>query len=120
MKNSLQVAGGVVGAVIGFVATLLMLELVGFGNRADPIMSGMLALLVFAPAGAIAGLVLGTTLARRLRGGENTGRLLRNSLKAFGASDRALRRRRHRLLCLRRHDRHALAQPERRQPASRL
>ena len=83
MKNSLQVAGGVVGAVIGFVATLLLLELVGFGNRADPIMSGILALLVLAPLGAIAGLVLGTTLARRLRGRENTGTLLRNSLKAL-------------------------------------
>ena len=46
MKNSLQVAGGVVGAVVGFIATLLILELVGFGNRADPIMSGILALLV--------------------------------------------------------------------------
>ena len=83
MKNSLQVAFGVVGAVIGFVATLLLLELIGFGNRADPIMSGILALLVLAPLGAIAGLVLGTTLARRLRGRENTGTLLRNSLKAF-------------------------------------
>ena len=72
MKNSLQVAGGVVGAVVGFVATLLILELAGFGNRADPIMSGILALLVFAPLGAIAGLVLGTTLATRLRGGENS------------------------------------------------
>ena len=83
MKNSLQVAGGVVGAVVGFIATLLILELVGFGNRADPIMSGILALLVLAPLGAIAGLVLGTTLATRLRGGENTGGLLRNSLKAL-------------------------------------
>lgn len=84
MKNSLQIAGGVVGAVLGFVATLLMLELVGFGNRADPIMSGMLALLVLAPIGAIAGLVLGTTLAMRLRGAENTRTLLGNSLKALG------------------------------------
>ena len=83
MKNSLQVAGGVVGAVVGFIATLLILELVGFGNRADPITSGILALLVLAPLGAIAGLVLGTTLARRLRGGESTGTLLRNSLKAL-------------------------------------
>lgn len=83
MKNSLQVAGGVVGAVVGFIATLLILELAGFGNRADPIMSGILALLVIAPLGAIAGLVLGTTLARRLRGGENSGGLLRNSLKAL-------------------------------------
>ena len=83
MKNSLQVAGGVVGAVVGFIATLLILELAGFGNRADPIMSGILALLVIAPLGAIAGLVLGTMLATRLRGGENTGGLLRNSLKAL-------------------------------------
>ena len=83
VKNSLQVAGGVVGAVAGFFATLLILELVGFVNRAFPILSGFLALLVIAPLGAIAGLVLGTTLARRLRGGENTGTLLRNSLKAL-------------------------------------
>ncbi|WP_065756658.1 hypothetical protein [Bradyrhizobium paxllaeri] len=82
MKNSLQVAGGVVGAVIGFVATLLLLELIGFGNRADPILSGVLALLVFAPGGAIAGLLLGTAFARRLRGGENSDGFLRNSLKA--------------------------------------
>ena len=83
LKNSLQVAGGVVGAVTGFVATLLLLELVGFGNRADPIASGMLALFLFAPCGAIAGLLLGTALARRLRGGESSDGLLRNSLKAF-------------------------------------
>jgi hypothetical protein len=83
VKNSLQVAGGVVGAVVGFIATLLILELVSFGNRADPITSGLLALLVIGPLGAIAGLVLGTTLARRLRGGESTGTLLRNSLKAL-------------------------------------
>jgi hypothetical protein len=84
VKNSLQVAGGVVGAVVGFIATLLILELVGFGNRADPITSGILALLVLAPLGAIAGLLLGTALATRLRGGESTGTLLRNSLKALG------------------------------------
>jgi hypothetical protein len=84
VKNSLQVAGGVVGAVVGFIATLLILEIAGFGDRADPIMSGILALLVFAPLGSIACLVLGIMLARRLRGGENTGGLLRNSLKALG------------------------------------
>jgi hypothetical protein len=82
LKNSLQVAGGVVGAVIGFVATLLLLELVGFGDPADPIMSGMLALLVFAPAGAIGGLVIGTVLATQLRGGQSGDGLLRSSLKA--------------------------------------
>jgi hypothetical protein len=82
LKNSLQVAGGVIGAVIGFVATLLLLELVGFGNPADPILSGMLALLVFPPCGAIAGLLLGTALARRLRGGDDSDGLFRSSLKA--------------------------------------
>ncbi len=69
MENSLQVAGGIVGAVIGFVATLLLLELFGFGNLADPIMPGMLAL-VFAPCGAVAGQLLGTAATRWLRGGE--------------------------------------------------
>ena len=75
VKNSPQIAGGVIGAVIGFVGTLLTLELVGFGNRADPVGSGLLALFVFAPAGAIAGLVTGTTLAMRMRGSDNAGSL---------------------------------------------
>jgi hypothetical protein len=82
LKNSLQVAGGIVGAVIGFVATLLLLELVGFGNQADPITTGMLALLLFAPCGAVGGLVLGAAAARRLRAGENGDGLLHSSLKA--------------------------------------
>ncbi len=82
MKNSLQVAGGVVGAVIGFVATLLLLELVGFGNPADPIVSGMLALLVFAPCGAIAGLLLGAALTKRLGGGDSGDGLFRSGMKA--------------------------------------
>ena len=85
MKNSLQIAGGVVGAIAGFVATPLVLELAGFGNRADLITTGLLALFVFAPAGALAGLVLGTKLAMRMRGDENAGSLASNSLKAFGA-----------------------------------
>jgi len=83
LKNSLQVAGGIVGAVIGYVTTLLLLGLIGFGNRSDPITTGILTLLVFAPCGAIGGLVLGTALAKRLRGEENGDGLLRNSLKAF-------------------------------------
>ena len=83
MKNSRQIAGGVAGAVTGFVAVLLILGLTNFGNPADPIASGLLALLVLAPAGAIAGLVLGTKLA--MRGRENAGGLVGNSLKAFAA-----------------------------------
>jgi len=68
------------GAVVGFIVKLLILELVGFGNRADTIMSRILALLVFAPLGALACVVLSTMLARRLRGGESTGGVLRNGL----------------------------------------
>src|ERR1700710_3104011 len=85
MKNALPVFGGVSGAVAGFVATLLALELGGFGNKADPITSGVLALAVFAPVGAIAGLMLGTKLAMRLRGGNDSEGLLANSFRAFAA-----------------------------------
>jgi hypothetical protein len=84
MKNALPILGGVTGAVAGFVATLLALDLAGFGNPADPILSGLLALLVFAPAGAIAGLVIGTALGMRWRGRKDGGGLAANSLKAFG------------------------------------
>src|SRR5215207_7238878 len=85
MKNALPILGGVIGAVLGFFATLLTLEFGGFGNKADPIASGMLALVVFAPAGAIAGLVLGTKLAMRLRGRDGSGGLVANSFRAFAA-----------------------------------
>lgn len=85
MKNSFQIAGGVVGAILGFVGTLLLLELVGFDNRADPIASALLALLVIAPIGSICGLLLGIALARQIRARENSGTLLRNSFKAFVA-----------------------------------
>lgn len=84
MKNSLHLIGGVIGAVAGFFVTLLVFALAGFGNSADPITSGLLALLVFAPAGAILGLVLGTWLGMRWRGRNDGGGLARNSLKSFG------------------------------------
>ena len=85
MTNKLEIVGGIIGAIAGFVATLLLLELVGFGNRADPIASGLLALLAIAPLGAITGLVLGTKLVMLIRGKESTGSLPGNSLKAFAA-----------------------------------
>lgn len=85
MKNRLQVFGGVVGAIAGFVAAILLAELAGFGNRADPIASGLLALFGIGPAGAIAGLVLGTKLAMLVPRSEPTGSLARNSLKSFAA-----------------------------------
>jgi hypothetical protein len=84
MKNALHIIGGVIGAVAGFLATLLALELTGFGNPADPIQSGLLTLLVFAPAGSIVGLVIGTALGMRWRGRKDAGGLAANSLKAFG------------------------------------
>ena len=84
MRNSLHIIGGLSGALAGLLVTLLGLEIVGFGNRADPITSGLLALLVFAPAGAVAGLVLGTWLGMRWRGRNDAGGLARNSLKSFG------------------------------------
>ena len=70
--------------MLGFVGGLWLHELLGFGNRADPIMSGMIALIVFGPAGAVAGLLLGTTIGRRLRGPEAAGSFGASSLKALG------------------------------------
>ncbi|MGY8631164.1 hypothetical protein RAD15_01540 [Bradyrhizobium sp. 14AA] len=84
MRSSLRIAaGGLAGAVAGFVVVLLILELTNFGTPADPITSGLLALFVLAPAGAIAGMILGTKLA--MRGRENAGGLVGNSLKSFAA-----------------------------------
>src|SRR5262245_51809799 len=83
MRSSLRIAAGVAGAVAGFVVTFLLLEFGGFGNRADPITSGLLAVFVYAPIGAVTGLVIATRLAMR-SSGENAGSLTRNSLKALG------------------------------------
>ena len=84
MKSKLSIAGGVIGAVVGFVAALLLFELLGSGNRADPIASGLFALFAVGPAGAIAGLVLGTRLAMRFSRGTSTSGPAANSFKAFG------------------------------------
>ena len=84
MRNYLHIVVGVIGAVAGFLATFLVFGLAGFGNPADPILTGILTLLVFAPAGAIVGLVIGTALGMRWRGREDAGGLAANSLKAFG------------------------------------
>ncbi len=83
MHNALPIVAGVIGAVLGFVATVMVLGLVGFGNPADPIMSGLLVLLLFAPAGALGGLVLGTKLAMRMRGRDSARELAANSSKAL-------------------------------------
>ena len=83
----MKILFGVIGAVLGFVAAVLLLELGGFGNRADPIMSGLIALFVVGPIGAIAGAVLGTKLAMSLSRDQDAaaaGGLAKNSLKALG------------------------------------
>ena len=84
MKNALPIILGVVGALLGFVGGLWLHELLGFANRADPIMSGMIALIVFGPAGGVAGLLLGTKIGRSLRGQEAADSFGKSSLKALG------------------------------------
>jgi hypothetical protein len=84
MKNSSRIAAGVAGAVGGYVATFVLFAVLDLGNRADPITSGLLALLVYSPIGAIAGLVLATKLTMRSGNAESTGSLARNSLKSLG------------------------------------
>jgi len=59
---------GIIGAVVGFTVGVFMMEVLGFDNRHDPIMSGLLALFVFGPAGAIGGVYLFIWLAMRMRG----------------------------------------------------
>jgi hypothetical protein len=59
---------GIIGAVVGFTAGIFLMEVLGFDNRHDPIMSGLLALFVFGPAGAIGGVYLFIRLAMRVRG----------------------------------------------------
>src|SRR5688572_22467034 len=64
----MNIFAGIIGAVVGFVAGIFMMEVLGFENRHDPIMSGMLALFVFGPAGAIGSVYLFIWLAMRIRG----------------------------------------------------
>lgn len=84
MKKKRPVLLGVIGAVLGFAGMMVLLELVGFGNRNDPIMSGMIALFVFGPMGAVGGLLLGTAIGRRASAGEGGESSARSGLKALG------------------------------------
>lgn len=59
---------GIVGAVVGFFAGLFVFDISGLSDKYDPIASGMTALFVFGPAGAVAGVFLGTWLLMRMRG----------------------------------------------------
>jgi len=84
MKSSSRIAIGVVAAVAGYVATFVLLSLVDFGNRADPITSGLLGLFVYSPIGAIAGAVLANWLMGRADRERGDGGVARNSLKSLG------------------------------------
>lgn len=83
MKNSSRIAIGVAGAVAGYIATFVLLSLVDFGNRADPITSGLLGLFVYSPVGAISGAVLASWLATRPGSDSGNGSVARTSLKSL-------------------------------------
>lgn len=83
MKNPVYLLGGMVGAVVGYIAGVLAFDRLG-SNPHDPIASGLLAMLVFGPIGAIAGIVLGTKLVMRLCRRVGSGSVAGNSLKSLG------------------------------------
>ncbi|MBB4362263.1 hypothetical protein GGD65_003296 [Bradyrhizobium sp. CIR18] len=84
MKNSSRIAVGVAGAVAGYIAIFVLFSLFDFGNRADPITSGLLGLFVYSPIGAIAGAVVANWLVRRSGQDAGNGSIARNSLKSLG------------------------------------
>lgn len=84
MKNSSRIAAGVAGAVAGYVAIFVLFSVLDFGNRADPITSGLLGLFVYSPMGAIAGAVLANWLVTRSGKETDNGSVGRNSMKSLG------------------------------------
>lgn len=84
MKSSSRIAVGVAGAVAGYIATFVLLSFFDFGNRADPITSGLLGLFVYSPIGAIAGAVLASWLVTRQETDASNGSVARTSLKSLG------------------------------------
>ncbi|MCK1717024.1 hypothetical protein [Bradyrhizobium sp. 141] len=84
MKSSSRIAAGVAGAVAGYVAIFLVFSLLDLGNRADPITSGLLALFVYSPMGAVGGAVFASWLVSRPSKSASNGSVARNSLKSLG------------------------------------
>lgn len=84
MKSSSRIAAGVAGAVAGYIAIFLLFSLLELGNRADPITSGLLALFVYSPIGAIGGAMLASWLVSRPAQNASNGSVARNSLKSLG------------------------------------
>jgi hypothetical protein len=64
----MNIVAGIIGAVVGYVFGIFMMEVLGGWNQHDPITSGLLALFVFGPAGAIGGVYLFIWLVMRIRG----------------------------------------------------
>jgi hypothetical protein len=98
-SRDLSILLGIVGAVLGYIGIIALAALLGLGNPADPITSGLTALFVVGPIGAIAGAFLGAKLGMHLRsaapGAESpagtaqtrvsgAGTPTRNALKALG------------------------------------
>lgn len=92
MDHFMKTLGGVVGAVLGFLAGVALFALLNSGYRDDPTTSGLVALLVAGPIGLMAGTIAGTKLGMmvaRHRAGPGTagdpgGGLAKNSLKSLG------------------------------------
>lgn len=84
MKNSSRIAVGVAGAAAGYVAVFVLFSLLDFGNRADPITSGLLGLFFYSPMGAIAGAMLASWLVTRSGKDASNSSLARNSMKSLG------------------------------------
>jgi hypothetical protein len=68
MKSGLPITFGIIGAVIGFIGIVALLEVFELGNRNDPIMSGIIALFLVGPIGGVGGLLLGVQFGRRMSG----------------------------------------------------
>lgn len=63
-RNQLPILLGIVGAVLGFIgAVFIMLP----SKAEDPVTSGLIALFVFGPIGAVIGAVLGAKLGLLIR-----------------------------------------------------
>ena len=84
MKSSSRIAAGAVGAMAGYIAIFLLFSLLDVGNRADPITSGLLALFLYSPMGAIGGAVLASWLVTRPGKHASNGNVARNTLKSLG------------------------------------
>ncbi|MDF0495864.1 hypothetical protein [Bradyrhizobium yuanmingense] len=82
MKKSSRIAAGVAGAAAGYIAIFLLFSVLDLGDRADPIASGLLALFVYSPLGAMAGAVLASWMV--MRSDTGSGSLARNSLTSLG------------------------------------